>query len=56
MPYALKPSGSGLYSVVNTETGQIHAKHTSKPKAERQLRLLRGIEAGTLVPGKPRRG
>ena len=32
---------------------QVHAKHTTKTKAERQARLLRGIEHGWHPTGKP---
>lgn len=35
---------SGQYEVKNTETGKIHAKHTTKPLAEAQIHLLRAIE------------
>lgn len=45
MPYAIRKRGS-RYEVVNTATGRVHAKHTSKKKAEAQVRLLRGIEHG----------
>lgn len=50
MPYAIRKRGSS-YEVVNTETGRVHAKHTTKKKAEAQVRLLRGVEHGM----KPRR-
>lgn len=49
MPYALIPVGRGDYSVVNTSSGAVHSKHTSKAKAEAQLRLLRGIESGKVA-------
>jgi len=42
MPYAVKRKGS-RYQVVNTETGKIHST-TTKEKAEKQVKLLRGIE------------
>jgi len=42
MPYAIKRSGS-RYQVVNTETGKVHST-TTKAKAEKQVKLLRGIE------------
>jgi len=35
--------------------GRIVAKSTTKPKAEAQVRLLRGIEHGTLKPRKGNR-
>ena len=49
MPYALIPVGRGDYSVVNTSSGAVHSKHTTKAKAEAQLRLLRGIESGRIA-------
>lgn len=49
MPYKAKKL-NGEYSVVNTETGKVHAKRTTKTKAEKQLRLLRGVEKGTFKP------
>lgn len=45
MPYKIQRKGR-QYQVVNAETGEIKAASTSKVKAERQLRLLRGIERG----------
>lgn len=42
MPYAIRRKGS-KYQVVNTDTGQVHST-TTKAKAEKQLRLLRGVE------------
>jgi len=50
MPYAVVPH-SGAFAVVNTETGRVHAKHTTKEKAVAQMRLLYGIEHGM----KPRK-
>lgn len=42
MPYAVRRKGS-KYQVVNTSTGQVHST-TTKQKAEKQLRLLKGVE------------
>lgn len=42
MPYVIRRKGS-KYQVVNTETGKVHST-TTKEKAEKQLRLLKGIE------------
>lgn len=42
MPYEIRRKGS-KYQVVNTDTGKVHST-TTKLKAERQLRLLEGIE------------
>lgn len=50
MPYAIRKR-DGKYCVVNTATGVVKAKHTTKAKAESQLRLLRGVEHGM----KPRK-
>jgi hypothetical protein len=41
----LYPKGSPRYQVKNTETGKIHAKGTTKEKAEAQARLLNAIYA-----------
>lgn len=45
MPYSVRKKGS-RYEVVNTATGDVKARSTSKAKAERQLRILKGIERG----------
>lgn len=47
MPYATRKVDG--YQVKNVRTGRVHAKSTSKAKAEGQVRLLRGIEHG-MVP------
>lgn len=46
MPYSIRqaPDGDG-FEVVN-EAGEVKAKHATKEDAERQLRLLEGIEHG----------
>ena len=43
MPYAAIDAG-GYYVVINIENGRIMAKHTTKNKAEAQIRLLESIE------------
>ena len=43
MPYEIKKRGP-LYSVVNSETGRIHSRGTSRDKAVRQMRLLYMLE------------
>lgn len=43
MPYRVEKAGS-RYRVVNTLTGKVHAKHTTKRRAFAQLRLLRNAE------------
>lgn len=51
MPYELvKLPRSVFYKVKNIESGEVLAKRTTKDKAEKQVRLLRGIEHGTLKP------
>jgi len=39
MPFSLLKQGTH-YKVINTLTGQVHAKHTTKAKALAQLKLL----------------
>lgn len=48
MPYALLNAGGGMYKVVNSSNGRVHAERTTKEKAEAQLRLLRGLEHETI--------
>ena len=54
MPYHIE-SVNGAYRVKNVETGRVAAKHTTKAKAERQERLLRGVEHGFKPTGKPKK-
>lgn len=49
MPYTMTKKKSGKYSV--SGPSGVHAKGTTKAKAEAQMRLLRGIEHG-MVPKK----
>lgn len=49
MPYKIEKKGNYWY-VVTISTGKEHGKHTTKAKAEAQLRLLEGIEHGTIKP------
>ena len=44
MPYGVKKVDG--HQVRNTETGKVHAKGTSKAKAEAQVRLLHGVKHG----------
>ena len=45
MPYAIRKNrGVDTYKVVNSKTGVIHAKATSKKNAEAQVRLLNSLE------------
>ena len=50
MPYDVQAVGDGRYKVVNTDTGNVHSKGTTRANAEAQVRLLRDAEHGT----KPR--
>ena len=50
MPYKIIKGNQG-YIVKNTETGRVHAKHSTKSNAEAQVRLLYAIERG-MVPRK----
>jgi len=56
MPWAARKITSGRnkgkYRVVNTQTGEVHAKATSQENAEAQIRLLRGVKHGMTVRGK----
>lgn len=48
VPYEIRKDGD-CYYVVNSETGEVKAEHeppNAKEKAERQVRLLDGIEHG----------
>lgn len=47
MPYALKQTEKG-YGVQNTETGHWKSKDVPKENAEKQMRLLEGIEHHTI--------
>jgi len=40
MPLAIYPAGHNLYTVVNKDTGFVHAKHTTLPKAKAQVRII----------------
>jgi hypothetical protein len=51
MPYNEKKLPSGKYRV--TGPSGVHAKGTTKKKADAQMRLLRGIEHG-MVPKRAR--
>ena len=44
MPYKIIKNGIKSYQVINSETGKIHAKHTSLQKAKSQIRLLSTFE------------
>lgn len=46
MPYEVRPADDGKFEVLNSKTGKVHAKHTTKEKADAQVRLLHMIEHG----------
>lgn len=56
MPYDKRKSDSGGYEVYNTETNAVKARHATEQDAERQLKLLRGIEHGWQPTGGPATG
>jgi len=41
------------YQVINTETGKVHAKHTTKKKAMAQKRILEEAEEKSPIPTPP---
>ena len=45
MPYAVRKRGT-KFVVINKNTGKVKGTHTSRSKAESQMRLLYHIEAG----------
>lgn len=49
MPYALRKTSKG-WGVINTETGKWKSKDIPKERAQRQMRLLYGIESGKWKP------
>jgi len=55
MPYAIVKVKGG-FSLINTATREAHSKKTTKKKAMAQMRLLEGIEHGTLVPREHGKG
>jgi len=54
MPYKVNQVMGG-FEVVNERTGEVHAKHTTRAKAERQMRLLNAVMHGFKPTGKPAR-
>lgn len=57
MPYKVRRverQGKMCYEVVNKETGRIHARCTSRRNADRQRRLLEGVEHGMTPRGRTR--
>jgi hypothetical protein len=46
MPYAKRKNADGSFRVVNEDTGDVKMEHGTEEEADKQLRLLRGIEHG----------
>jgi hypothetical protein len=40
MPYAIRKNPDGSFRVINKKSGEIMAKHTTKEKAQSQIRFL----------------
>lgn len=49
MPFSIQKTDHA-FRVVNKETGHVHAKHTTLPKAEAQVRLMSVRDAEERVP------
>lgn len=49
MPYEIEKRGD-KWVVINADTGKVKGTHDSKVKAQRQMRLLYGIESGEWKP------
>lgn len=52
MPYKINQISPRRYEVINSKTGTIHSKSTTKKKAEAQLRLLENLEKKEMKPQK----
>ena len=52
MPYKISKLASGYYSLKNSLTGRVHSKHTTKAKAEAQMRLLQMVDQAKSVCSK----
>lgn len=48
MPYQIIRKNQRCYEVINSITGRVHAKCTSKKKAQGQIRILENLEAGAI--------
>jgi len=44
MPYTIKKNKDGSYRVINIDKNEIKAKHTTKSKAMKQIKLLEYID------------
>ena len=40
MPYKILKNADSSYKLINSETGKVHAAHTTLQKAEAQMRVL----------------
>lgn len=54
MPYRKERHSDGSYSVVNADSGKVHAAHTTEDKADAQLRILRAYDAGDPITPRKR--
>lgn len=45
MPYDLIKLATNKFMVVNSDTGRVHSKSTTKTKAVKQIKLLNFIDA-----------
>ena len=55
MPYGIQKI-EDKFRVVNLATGKVHAKHTTRAKAEAQVRLLEAVDHGFQPTGKKKKG
>ena len=44
MPFKITKLSNGKYQVKNKETGKIHAKGTTKAKAQKQIKLMQWVD------------
>jgi hypothetical protein len=49
MPYAMLQVSPRRFSVVNSETGEVHAKRSTMKNAKAQMRLLDSLEGGAIT-------
>jgi len=53
MPYQIVKHGN-KFSVVNTQSGKVFSKNSTKRNAVKQERLLRGLEYGMVLKVQPK--
>ena len=47
MPYEVRPAPTGTgFQVINSDTDEVKSEHATKADADRQVRLLEGLEHG----------